>query len=1348
MRAAEEYESFNEDEMDSDLSNAGSLHGGVHRNLITASVTSISPDSGVCAGGDLVTVYGTSFESPLDSLSDAASVHLSEEDSLLVSSVQCLFGDVSVLGWVVNSTAVQCESPPHLTPGDVAVTISLSGVLLTSSTAIFTYTAAAVISDVAPLRGSTLGGSRVCISGSGYSTGDVAMCRFHMSVNRNMNKHEDTKMEIRRRRGSLLSAVHPADAETETVSMTSRAVYVSESELECFTRPSTPGMCALSVSVDTMAITMTHALFFETHFLYVTPPKVLSFFPSVFPLGRSTHVIVLGVGFEIPNEMEVEVGGDGGHARCSFGSTVVDAIVVSDSEMMCTCPASLVAYSGDFSVLIGGIASVGGALPSFRYQLSSSLTSISPERGVCAGGDLITVYGTSFESSLHSLSDADSLDSMHVSESMSVSVSSVQCVFGDVSVLGWVVNSTAIQCESPSYPSDRTGSVSVSISISIGGYIVLSDVNYTYITPPLISEVTPSHALTTGGANITVLGSGFFTDDIKCHFGSTVVKGYIISNSEVQCVAPSQPIGFVDFTVTFGGLAGIPLTIPDNSVIPKGRESPNFLGLKSSAVMTFEFIKSPTVLSIVPTRAWVDRSTQINILGYGFTTVQYSMIKCNFHDIAVVASALSDEHLVCDSPVSDPRIVSLSVGYTNEIPFITQEFVFSVAPTVTSIYPLRASVDGGGLLNIYGTGFMSGGRVSCRFGTTLPSDVSIVSDGNIQCRFPRSEKGTVLFILFEEHSGLIFSSAFEFLSQPIILTAYFADLFLLYVRTYVPIGSSALFASGDNPSSTDITDWYCGVGDVWMPAVIQEHGMLVCGISGIILHPNSTVSIRDESGDFLSNSLLMQSRIVRTLEDSTCGVCTADAVSVYRANTAVRCHLECLKELSSIPQITPHSALQIFNGVKYSTPLKILPLSTYENPYGTTLDLVDSDEFESWSDEDIPISINSKCIINGRISCISPMSLIDIMRTNRLLGETSQNKSHILSGPRTTFQNNLVEDSLTSKNSNFQRNPELNSITPTILVQKNSTWLAVTGKYFTNNTKCRLNNRTYAMTYYISSTFLQCNVPQMALLKTWRVSLSLENIIQNIPKNILQNIPEENKDHSLHKSSDSIMLVYSNLTSRIHSNSLRDEFRNPDLKSPTSYPYFSTIYTRKHSAVNMAKQGKKGGDIREIGKNGDQGDYISGKENREEFKVEKEKGNGKNIYREGDPYYSVVTDQAAYTDSSPLSYMNNQDQNILIESTLEDGSYPKEISSDSMPVNNSFLNRQRNTSYYHSRYSPPKENNFQITPHNVTILPNVTDVLIKARKVLFMYPVNIIANSTENVLSFAGTESYVLGNVL
>ena len=427
-----------------------------------------------------------------------------------------------------------------------------------------------------------------------------------------------------------------------------------------------------------------------------------------------------------------------------------------------------------------------------------------------------------------------------------MSVSSVLCVFGDVSVIGWVVNSTAIQCESPSYP--RNGGGAVLINISMGGYIVLSDFTYTYIDPPLITDVIPLDALSTGGANITILGSGFFMGEIRCLFGSTSVTGYFISHIEVQCVAPSQPVGVVDFTVTVGGLAGMPVKLPDKSIIPKGTGTTSAQGLKSSAAMTFTFIKGPTVISIVPTWAWVDRSTQIYILGQGFETLQCSVINCNFGDIIVAASVLSDEHLVCNSPESGPGSISLSVGYANEIPFIMQEFVFSAAPVVTSIYPLKASIDGGGLVNIRGKGFMSSGRVLCQFGTLPACDVSIVSDENVQCRLPRSGEGAVLFSLFKEHSGLIFSSAFEFLSQPIILVAYYTDLLLLTVRTYVPMGPSALFPFGDlGPDSyLDNTTWYCGVNNVWVSAVIQEHGMLVCGISAIILHPNSTVSIRDE----------------------------------------------------------------------------------------------------------------------------------------------------------------------------------------------------------------------------------------------------------------------------------------------------------------------------------------------------------------------------------------------------------------------------------------------------------------------------------------------------------------------
>ena len=75
----------------------------------------------------------------------------------------------------------------------------------------------------------------------------------------------------------------------------------------------------------------------------------------------------------------------------------------------------------------------------FTYQVASSIMGVVPSWGSTAGGTVVIVYGISF----------------HTHGSMP---GVCQCIFGNISVPGLVVNSTAIECMSPASPSQINSS--------------------------------------------------------------------------------------------------------------------------------------------------------------------------------------------------------------------------------------------------------------------------------------------------------------------------------------------------------------------------------------------------------------------------------------------------------------------------------------------------------------------------------------------------------------------------------------------------------------------------------------------------------------------------------------------------------------------------------------------------------------------------------------------------------------------------------------------------------------------------------------------------------------------------
>ena len=106
---------------------------------------------------------------------------------------------------------------------------------------------------------------------------------------------------------------------------------------------------------------------------------------------------------------------------------------------------------------------------------------VVPSYGSTAGGTVVVVYGVSFESSVSAL-----------------------CVFGDVSVLALVLNSTAIECETPSVPMSQT----VAVSIILDDTPYLSTTTFLYVSPVKIQSIYPTAGPLRGQSVVKVQGSG------------------------------------------------------------------------------------------------------------------------------------------------------------------------------------------------------------------------------------------------------------------------------------------------------------------------------------------------------------------------------------------------------------------------------------------------------------------------------------------------------------------------------------------------------------------------------------------------------------------------------------------------------------------------------------------------------------------------------------------------------------------------------------------------------------------------------------------------------------------------
>lgn len=126
---------------------SGSLASGFTYAAIPG-VTSVSPNTGVTAGGTAVTITGTNF----------------------VSGATVTFGSTAATNVVVSSSTTITATTPAGTAGTVTVTVTVSGHSGSLASG-FTYFAVPSVTGVSPNTGSTDGGTAVTITGTNFASG-------------------------------------------------------------------------------------------------------------------------------------------------------------------------------------------------------------------------------------------------------------------------------------------------------------------------------------------------------------------------------------------------------------------------------------------------------------------------------------------------------------------------------------------------------------------------------------------------------------------------------------------------------------------------------------------------------------------------------------------------------------------------------------------------------------------------------------------------------------------------------------------------------------------------------------------------------------------------------------------------------------------------------------------------------------------------------------------------------------------------------------------------------------------------------------------------------------------------
>jgi IPT/TIG domain/Right handed beta helix region len=440
-----------------------------------------------------------------------------------------------------------------------------------------------------------------------------------------------------------------------------------------------------AVDVTVASAAGTSATSSADQFTYVAPPTVTGLGPNSGPVAGGTSVVITGTGFT-------------GASSVFFGNSPATGFAVnSPTQITATSPAG--AGVVDVTVAAVGGTSTTSSADQFTY-VGAAITGVSPNDGPDAGGTIVTITGTGFTGATAVMFGANNATTFNVDSDTQITATSpagvgvvdvsvttpvggtsadsaadqftyvavptvtgispttgpatgganviisgtgftgaTTIMFGATNAANFTVNSaTQITATAPA----GLGVVDVTVTTPIGGASPTSAFDqFTYVAAPTVTGVSPNSGLVSGGATVTITGTGF-TGATAVEFGSTNATSFTVnSDTQITALSPAGS-GVVDVTVA----------------IPVGGTS-----IASNADQ-FPYI-GPVVSGLNPNFGPVSGGTVVIITGSGFTGATSVNFGANS---AMSFTVNSDTQITATSPTGAGIVdvtVTTSVGGTS-----------------------------------------------------------------------------------------------------------------------------------------------------------------------------------------------------------------------------------------------------------------------------------------------------------------------------------------------------------------------------------------------------------------------------------------------------------------------------------------------------------------------------------------------------------------------------------------------------------------------------------------------------------------------------------------------------------
>ena len=387
-------------------------------------------------------------------------------------------------------------------------------------------------------------------------------------------------------------------------------------------------------------------------FLFEEQALVEALVPSEGRSGEAGQVVtVIGQHFMRSSELS-----------CVFGRSQRVAVLqyLSSTTVVCAVP-SRTAGTVTVSVSNNGVDTGSSGKP-FAVGMERSMVSLTPSRGPVEGGSMVMIA---------------------VSGGLISGEATVTCLFGGSRVAGQVQKGRGVECVSPGFK----GADKVEVEVD-GVTGVTGRLDFEYYFAPVVSRLAPSRGALSGGTMVTLHGSGFCTEGVRCRFGNSIAgegKGRYLSSSMVTCMAPG---------VTEAGSVMVEVSINDGADYSgEGRE--------------YLYEMTASVEAVLPSKGQAGGVSQVvTVIGRHF--VQTADLSCFFGTNGTrVREFASSTMVTCIAARQNAGTVS--VGVSNDFAFsITSEkksFHFGFACSLHDVLPSSGTVVGGSIMTVTGVGF-------------------------------------------------------------------------------------------------------------------------------------------------------------------------------------------------------------------------------------------------------------------------------------------------------------------------------------------------------------------------------------------------------------------------------------------------------------------------------------------------------------------------------------------------------------------------------------------------------------------------------------------------------------------